>query len=119
MCTHQRLRSALASAQSDQSSLCAQWVAKQPSFLHVDSEDSDQTWRIPSLIRVFAGGIGHFVGFVVHWLIQYLKLGSLVSTFVIFFCKQHSSRLIQPKGSDNFLTSHQNICCGYSLEVPL
>ena len=27
------------SAQSDQSSLCAQWVAKDPKFLHVDSED--------------------------------------------------------------------------------
>ena len=28
---------AWASAQSDQSSLCAQWVAKDPSFLHADS----------------------------------------------------------------------------------
>ena len=26
-----------------ESSLCAQWVAKDPSFLHADSEDSDQT----------------------------------------------------------------------------
>ena len=26
-----------------ESSLCAKWVAKDPSFLHVDSEDSDQT----------------------------------------------------------------------------
>ena len=25
---------------------CAQWVAKDPSFLHADSEDSDQTGRI-------------------------------------------------------------------------
>ena len=38
-----------------ESSLCAQWVAKDPSFLHADSEDSDQTWRIPRLIWVFAG----------------------------------------------------------------
>ena len=29
-----------------ESSLYAQWVAKDPSFLHADSEDSDQTWRI-------------------------------------------------------------------------
>ena len=29
-----------------ESSLCAQWVAKGPSFLHADSEDSDQTGRI-------------------------------------------------------------------------
>ena len=35
-----------------ESSLCAQWVAKDPSFLHADSEDSDQTGRMPS---AFAG----------------------------------------------------------------
>ena len=55
MCAQWRLRSAWASAQSDQSSLCAQWVAKDPSFLHADSEDSDQTGRMPRLICVFAG----------------------------------------------------------------
>ena len=38
-----------------ESSLCAQWVAKDPSFLHANSEDSDQTGRMPSLIWVFAG----------------------------------------------------------------
>ena len=38
-----------------ESSLCAQWIAKDPSFLHADSEDSDQTGRIPRLIWVFAG----------------------------------------------------------------
>ena len=37
------------------SSLCAQWVAKGPRFLHADSEDSDQTWQMPRLIWVFAG----------------------------------------------------------------
>ena len=26
-----------------ESSVCTQWVAKDPSFLHVDSEDFDQT----------------------------------------------------------------------------
>ena len=36
--------------------LCAQWVAKGPSLLHADSEDSDQTGRMPRLICVFAGG---------------------------------------------------------------
>ena len=30
--------------------LCAQWVAKEPRFLHADSEDSDQTGRMPRLI---------------------------------------------------------------------
>ena len=44
-----------------ESSLCAQWVAKDPRFLHADSEDSDQTERMPRLIWVFAGRTGHFV----------------------------------------------------------
>ena len=47
-----------------ESSLCAQWVAKDPPFLHVDSEDSDQIGQMPSLIWVFAGRTCHFVGFV-------------------------------------------------------
>ena len=38
-----------------ESALCAQWVAKDPSFLHVDSEDYDQTGRMPRLIWDFAG----------------------------------------------------------------
>ena len=57
--------SAWASAQSDQSSLCAQWVAKDPRFLHADRENSDQTGRI----RVFSGCTNHFVGFVMRRLI--------------------------------------------------
>ena len=40
-----------------ESSLCAQWVAKNLRFLHADSEDSDQTVRMPRLIWVFAGHI--------------------------------------------------------------
>ena len=47
-----------------ESLLCAQCVAKDQSFLHVDSEDSDQTGRMPRLIGVFAGRTRHFVGFV-------------------------------------------------------
>ena len=38
-----------------ESLLCAQWVAKDPSFLHADSEDSDQTGRMPRVIWVSAG----------------------------------------------------------------
>ena len=38
-----------------ESSLCAQWVAKDPSFLHVGREDSDQTGQMPRLIWVFVG----------------------------------------------------------------
>ena len=51
-------------------SLCAQWVAKDPSFLHADSEDSDQTGQMPSLICVFAECTCHFVGFVMRRLIN-------------------------------------------------
>ena len=47
-----------------ESSLCTQWVAKDPSFLYADSKDSDQTGRMPRLIWVFAGRKCHFVGFV-------------------------------------------------------
>ena len=36
-------------------SLCAEWVAKDPSFIRADSEDSDQTGLMPKLIWVFAG----------------------------------------------------------------
>ena len=44
-------RSACASAQSDQSLRCAlNWVANDPSFLHADNEDSDQTGPMPRLI---------------------------------------------------------------------
>ena len=40
-----------------------------PNFLHADSEDSDQTGRMPRLIRVFAGHTWQFVGFVMKRLI--------------------------------------------------
>ena len=48
-----------------ESSLCAQWVAKGPSFLHADSEESDQTGRMPRLIWVFAGRT--LIVFVLSW----------------------------------------------------
>ena len=47
-----------------ESALCAQWVAKDSSFLHAQSEDSGQTGRMPRLTWVFAGRTRHFVGFV-------------------------------------------------------
>ena len=50
------------------SSLCAQLIYD-PSFLHVDSEDSDQTGWMPRLIWVFAGLSCHFVGFFMRRLI--------------------------------------------------
>ena len=33
-----------------ESSLCTQWVAKDPSFLHADSEDTDQTGRMDAQV---------------------------------------------------------------------
>ena len=51
-----------------ESLLCTQWVAKEPSFLPADSEDSEQTGQMPRLIWVFAGRTCHFVGFVMRWL---------------------------------------------------
>ena len=53
-----------------ESSLSAQWVAKDPRFLNADSKDSNQTGRMPRLIWVFTGCTGHFVGFVMPWLIS-------------------------------------------------
>ena len=37
-----------------ESSLCAQWVAKDPSFLHTDSKDSDQSGRLADLSLCWA-----------------------------------------------------------------
>ena len=48
-----------------ESSLCTQLVAEDPSFLHADSEDSDQTGRMPRMIWVFAGRTDHFLIFKV------------------------------------------------------
>ena len=53
-----------------ESSLCAQKVVKGPMFLHADSEDYDQTGRMPRLIWVFTGRTCHCVGFVTRQLIS-------------------------------------------------
>ena len=50
------------------SSMCAQWLAKDPSLLQMDSKDSNQTRQMPRLIWVFGGCTCHFVGFVMRWL---------------------------------------------------
>ena len=52
--------------QSDQSLVCALWVAKDPN-LH--SKDCDQTWQMPRQIWGFTEWTGHLVGCVVLWLI--------------------------------------------------
>ena len=72
MCDQWRLRSAISLGIHpvwSESSLCAQWVAKDPRCRHADSEDSDQTGQMPRLIWVFAGRTCHFVDFVMQRLI--------------------------------------------------
>ena len=82
MCAQQRLRSAWASAQSDQSllstwrklgSLDTQWV---------HSEDSDQTGHMPRQIWVFAGCTCHFVMRWSNMIVLNLCLFSFESAFV-------------------------------------
>ena len=63
----------------------AHWVAKDPSFLHADSEDSDQTGRMPRLIWVFAGHTCHFVGYVMSRL-KYCVTPSVDSGHDRFYC---------------------------------
>ena len=47
-----------------ESLLCAQSVAKDPSFLHVDSEDSDQTGADAQADQSLCWAHNHIVGFV-------------------------------------------------------
>ena len=68
-----------------ESSLCAQWVAKDPSFLHADSEDPVQTGRMPRLIWVFAGRTWHFVLFF-NAAAQMKNLLTTNITSASFFC---------------------------------
>ena len=68
MCAQRRLRSAWASAQSDQSSLSAWRKIGSLATQWAHSEDSDQIGRMPRLIWVFAGRTDHLVGFVMRWL---------------------------------------------------
>ena len=66
VCAQRRLRSAWASVWLE-SSLCVQWVAKDPSFLHADSEDwsdLEDAQADPSLRWAHS----HFVVFVMSWL---------------------------------------------------
>ena len=50
MCAPSNLRSAWTSGHTNQSPLCAQWVYKDPRFLHANSEGSNQTGWMPRLI---------------------------------------------------------------------
>ena len=89
-----------------ESSLCAQWVAKDPRFLHADSEDSDQTGRMPKLIWVFAGphcwlchDVAHIISFW-SFCIKGLTMG----------CFEYAC-IIMPAGMSRvaFITAHEQI----------
>ena len=68
-------------AQSDHSLRCAR--NRYPRFLHVDSEDSYQTGRMPRLIWVFVGRTCHFVGFVMRWLKNFIFVAIRIYLFVL------------------------------------
>ena len=83
MCVRRRLRSAWASAQSDQSLCCSDesslsaWRKLESFATHwVHSEDSDQTGQMPRLIWDLAGLTCHFVGFVMRRLNYVFSEGS-------------------------------------------
>ena len=84
LCAQQRLRSAWASAQSDQSSLCTQWVAKDPSFRHADRGNA-----LADLSLRWAHT--HFVGFVMSQL-RWLLMGHFCKSFgkIWFLCRPSS-----------------------------
>ena len=79
-----------------ESSLCAQWEDKDPSFLHADSEDSDQIGRMPRLISL-RWVHTHFVGFVM----RRLNDASMISLFI---CLKHSRWAFETSGKHLFCT---------------
>ena len=67
-----------------ESSLCAQWVAKDPSFLHADSEDwSDRANAQADLSLHWQ--YNHFVGFLMSWLksVQTSLLNNMIAILFI------------------------------------
>ena len=74
-----------------ESSLCAQWVAKDPSFLHADDEDSDQPGQIPRLIWVFIGHTATLLVLSCHG--SYLFLSEIKETDMVciwWYLKEYS-----------------------------
>ena len=80
-----------------ESSLCAQWVGKDSSFLQTDSED----WSDWMDAQAHLGGhICHFVGFVMMWVISFLKI---VQAKIIFYLCDLSLVRVELKLQNNFL----------------
>ena len=74
-----------------ESLLWAQCAAKDPNFLHADSEDSDQIGRMPRLIWVFAEYTCHFAGFVMREFnfFQLSKVFFFTVTCSVSFLQRH------------------------------
>ena len=87
-----------------ESLLCAQWVAKGPSFLHADSEDSNQTGRMPRLIWVFTGR-------TLTWLV-FSRGGSFIFIEILFPTREARKELdiLQQKILVYSLNILQNVC---------
>ena len=106
-----------------ESSLCAQWVAKDPSVLHADSEDSDQTGRMPMLIWIFAGRTCHFVGFVTRRLLSVYYTcinGSLIlpkRTFRSSYNRTSVTPVVEQMNTVASSSVHVNSCRGWG-ELP-
>ena len=93
------------------SSLCTQWVDKDPSFLHADpsflhadSEDSDQSGWMPRLIWVFAGTC-HFVGFVMRQLTWHSDSLKKFTAICVKLYKQNLYNL------NDFFCGHHTVAC--------
>ena len=76
------------------SSPCMQWVAKDPSFLHADSEDSVQTGRMPRLIWVFAGHAATLLVLSCHGSILFSELTVIFLAWATFFSRSYDSNTI-------------------------
>ena len=72
MCALRRLRSAWSSTQSDQSIQYERIEETSPQLPIERTAKTDQTGRMPRLIRDFAGRICHFTGFVTRRLVCWL-----------------------------------------------
>ena len=108
--------------------------SKYPSFLHADSEDSDQIGRMPSLIWIFTGRACHCVGFVIYIVIcqktslpdiQALRTNTLIHFFffiwilrpfkIIWLILSRVNRLVGRKWEipekNHLTTRKQNLVC--------
>ena len=104
-----------------ESSLCAKWVAKGPSFHHADSEDADQTVRMPRLIWVFVGrkvillvlsrgGSYVFLSRKPEGFVKYLKFKSILN--LVFHWTLSSSIMLSGHGLTTTLTADHGSVSG-------